>query len=111
MKGIKYKGYVAKVEFDPEDHIFVGHIIGIRDVVGFHGKSVAELETAFKDAVDNYLAACQELGQKPNKPYSGNLMLRVPAEVHAAVATAAEASGKSINQWAASALHAAINDH
>lgn len=111
MKGMKYKGYVAKIEFDPEDHIFVGHIIGIRDVVGFHGESVAELETAFKDAVDNYLAACKELGQKPNKPYSGNLMLRVPAEVHAAVATAAEASGKSINQWAASALNAAINDH
>jgi len=29
-------------------------------------------------------------------------MLRVPAEIHAAVASAAEASGKSINQWAAS---------
>jgi len=36
-------------------------------------------------------------------------MLRVPAEVHAAVAAAAEASGKSINQWAASALDAAIH--
>ena len=80
MKGMNYKGYVAKVEFDPEDHIFVGYIIGIRDVVGFHGESVEELETAFQEAVDNYLDACKELGQKPNKPYSGNLMLRVPAE-------------------------------
>jgi predicted HicB family RNase H-like nuclease len=31
-------------------------------------------------------------------------MLRVPAEIHAAVASAAEASGKSINQWAAGVL-------
>ena len=107
MKGINYKGYFAKVEFDPEDHIFVGHIIGIRDIVGFHGESVEELETAFQEAVDNYLDACRELGQEPNKPYSGNLMLRVPAEVHAAVAAAAEASGKSINQWAARVLEAA----
>lgn len=107
MKGMNYKGYVAKVEFDPEDHIFVGHIIGIRDVVGFHGEAVAELESAFREAVDNYLAACKELGQEPNKPYSGNLMLRIPSKVHAAVAVAAEASGKSINQWAAKALETA----
>jgi predicted HicB family RNase H-like nuclease len=31
-------------------------------------------------------------------------MLRVAPEVHAAVATAAEVSGKSINQWAADVL-------
>lgn len=104
MKGMSYKSYYARVEFDAEDRIFVGHIIGIRDIVGFHGESVAELESAFKEAVDNYLAACEELGQEPNKPYSGNLMLRIPAEIHAAVASAAKASGKSINQWAADIL-------
>ena len=111
MKGMNYKGYFAKVEFDPEDHIFVGHIIGIRDVIGFHGESVRELETAFHEAIDNYIEACKELGQKPNKPYSGNLMLRVPAEVHAAVAAAAEANGKSINQWAARVLDTASHAH
>ena len=107
MKAMKYKSYFAKVEFDAEDRIFVGHIIGIRDVVGFHGESVEELEQSFKEAVDNYLDACKKLGQKPNKPYSGNLMLRIPAEVHAAVAAAAEADGKSINQWAAGVLESA----
>jgi len=104
MKGINYKGYFAKIEFDAEDHIFVGRIIGIRDVISFHGESVTEIETAFHGAVDNYLSACKKLGQKPNKPYSGNLMLRVPTEIHAAVASAAEASGKSINQWASGVL-------
>ncbi len=107
MSGNRYKGYYSKVEFDPEDHIFVGHIIGIRDVVSFHGKSVEELENAFREAVDNYLAACEKLGQEPNKPYSGNLMLRVPADLHAAVAGAAQADGKSINQWVAGVLEKA----
>ena len=101
MNNMNYKGYHARVEYDPEDRIFAGRIIGIRDVVGFHGASVNELETAFREAVDNYLSACEELGQKPNKPYSGNLMLRIPPEIHAAVAAAAKTSGKSINQWAA----------
>jgi predicted HicB family RNase H-like nuclease len=111
MKAMNYKGYFAKVEFDPDDHIFVGHIIGIRDVVGFHGESVPELEAAFQEAVDNYLAACAKLNHKPNKPYSGNLMLRIPSEVHASVAAAAEASGKSLNQWAASILEVASKAH
>ena len=109
MNAMNYKGYLAAVEFDQEDHIFVGHIIGIRDVVGFHGTSVVELETAFQEAVDHYLAACEKLGQKPNKPYSGNLMLRVPSELHAAVAEASAASGKSINQWAAAVLENATH--
>ncbi len=104
MKGMNYKGYYAKVEFEPEDHIFVGHIIGVRDVVGFHGESVSELEQAFAEAVDNYLAACAELRQEPKKSYSGNLMLRIPPEIHAAVASAAQASGKSINHWAGRVL-------
>ena len=71
MNSMKHKGYHAKVEYDPDDHIFVGHIIGIRDAVGFHGESVQELETAFAEAVDNYLAACEQLGQQPNKPLRG----------------------------------------
>jgi predicted HicB family RNase H-like nuclease len=107
MNRMNYKGYHAKIEFDPEDHILVGRIIGIRDVVVFHGESVNELETAFREAVDDYLAACAELGQDPNKPYSGNLMLRIPPEIHAAVATAAETGGKNINQWAAGVLEKA----
>ncbi len=107
MNAMKYKGYYAKVEFDAEDRVFVGHIIGIKDVVGFHGESVEELEQSFRETVCNYLDACKKLAQKPNKPYSGNLMLRIPAEVHAAVAAAAEADGKSINQWATSILKSA----
>jgi predicted HicB family RNase H-like nuclease len=31
-------------------------------------------------------------------------MLRIPPDVHAAVAAAAEVSGKCINQWAANVL-------
>jgi predicted HicB family RNase H-like nuclease len=107
---MNYKGYFARVEFDPEDHIFVGHIVGIRDVVGFHGESVVELEAAFREAVDDYLVACKELNQEPNKPYSGRLMLRIPMDLHASVAAAAEAKGKSINKWVAGVLRSASVD-
>ena len=45
-----YKGYTAKIELDPDDNIFVGHIIDIRDTVGFHGETVSELIDAFHEA-------------------------------------------------------------
>ena len=28
----KYKGYVAHIEYDEEDRIFVGHLAGIKDM-------------------------------------------------------------------------------
>jgi predicted HicB family RNase H-like nuclease len=95
-----YKGYAARIEYSDEDACFIGHIASINDVVGFHGESVAELRAAFEEAVDDYLETCEKLKRSPQKPYSGKLMLRIPPEVHAAVAMAAEVNGKSINQWA-----------
>ena len=107
MNTMTYQGYAARIEYSDEDQCLVGHVAGINDVVGFHGDSVAELRTAFEDAVEDYLTTCEKLNRAPQKPYSGKLMLRVPPEVHAAVAAAAQVSGKSINQWATEVLQQA----
>ncbi len=107
MNTMLYKGYSARIEFDDEDRIFVGHLVGIRDIVGFHGSSVDELEGAFHEAVDDYLAHCAKLKLPPNKPFSGRMLLRVPPEVHARVSAAAQVAGVSLNQWATRALEQA----
>ncbi|MFC1821954.1 type II toxin-antitoxin system HicB family antitoxin [Thermodesulfobacteriota bacterium] len=99
-----YKGYTARIEFDAQDRIFCGRLAGIRDIITFHGETVDELEAAFKEAVEDYLATCVKLGDEPNKPYSGKLTLRIPPNVHAAIATAAETSGKSLNKLIADIL-------
>jgi predicted HicB family RNase H-like nuclease len=109
MNMMKYKGYIARIEYDEEDRIFVGHLAGIKDIVGFHGITVDELEDAFHESVDNYIAISEETGRPVQKPYSGKLMLRVSPDVHAAVATAAEVHGKSINQWASDVLDKAAD--
>ena len=109
MNIMKYQGYVARIEYDEDDRIFVGHLAGIKDIVGFHGTSVDELETAFQETVDNYLAISAETGRAAQKPYSGKLMLRVSPDAHAAVATTAAAHGKSINQWASEVLSKAAH--
>lgn len=99
MNVMNYKGYAARLEYSEEDGLFVGHIAGIRDVVGFHGSSVEELRAAFVEAVDDYLDTCTKLGRAPQKPYSGKLSLRLEPELHATIAVKAELAHKSINQW------------
>ena len=105
---LTYRGYTARVEFDPRDKIFVGRVLGIQDIITFHGETVVKLTVDFRAALDHYLADCKTTGRKPLKPYSGKLMLRIPQEVHAHVALAAKAHGKSLNQWAAEVLAKAI---
>jgi predicted HicB family RNase H-like nuclease len=104
MNRMHYKNYWARVEFDADDGIMVGHIAGINDIIGFHSDTVAGLQAAFNEAVDDYLESCARLGKQPDKPYSGKLMLRVSAETHAKAALAASISGKSLNQWGEEAL-------
>ncbi len=108
MNTMTYRGYAARIAYSDEDSCFVGHIAGIRDVVGFHGESVAELRAAFEEAVDDYLATCARLGRAPQKPYSGKLLLRVDPVLHARAAMLAEAQGKSLNAWAQEVLAHAV---
>ena len=68
---MSYKGYRAKIEFDPEDEIFVGHVLGINDSLNFHGASVKELIQAFHDCIENYLEYCKQCGKAPEKEYKG----------------------------------------
>ena len=104
MNVMTYKGYKARVEFDPRDNIFVGRVLGIEDGISFHGKTVGALKEAFAAAVNHYLADCKATGRKPEKPASGKLMLRIAPEIHARALVMARASGKSLNQWAAEVL-------
>jgi predicted HicB family RNase H-like nuclease len=101
---MSYKGQIARIEFSEADGLFLGRLLGINDVVGFHADNVPGLHAAFEEAVDDYLETCAKVGKPPQKPASGKMMLRVPPEVHRAALVAAQAAGTSLNQWAAQAL-------
>lgn len=108
MSTMTCKGYAARIEYSEEDGCFVGHLAGIRDIVGFDGKTVAQLWKRFHEAVDDYLWGCEQLGTEPNKPFSGRLLLRVPVDLHARASVAAKVTGMSLNQWLTRALEHAV---
>ena len=104
MTVLRRQGYVAKVEFDARDQLFVGRVLGIDDVVGFHGASVDLLVKGFALALDDYRAACAVFGRKPQRSHSGELRLRMSPRTHARAAMAAEARGMSLNGWIEEAM-------
>ncbi len=44
MNVMSYKGYSARIEFDAEDELFVGHLANLNDIVGFHADTVAAFQ-------------------------------------------------------------------
>ena len=104
---LTYKGYSGHVEFDDEARLFHGEVLDTRDVITFQGRSVDEIETAFRESVDDYLAFCDERGEEPDRPFSGRLMLRLPKDLHRDVFTRARRSGQSLNQFVVDRLRQA----
>ena len=96
---MKYKIYTGHVEYDDEAKIFHGEVLGIKDVVTFQGTSVDEIEQAFKDSIDDYLAFCKERGEEPDRPFSGKFNLRIPQDLHAKLSLAAQLQGESLNNY------------
>lgn len=94
-----YKGYTAQIEIDPDANILCGRVLDIKDVITFKGKTVEDARQAFQASVDDYLEWCEELGEEPDKPFSGKLPFRTTPEHHRKIFIAATKAGKSINAW------------
>lgn len=108
MNTLKYKGYIGSVAYSEPDKIFFGKLEGIDALVNYEGKSVAELTSAFQEAVEDYLAFCSDLGQKPEKSYSGSFNVRISPATHRDIAIRATEAGISINAFVKKALDEAV---
>ncbi|MEX2233279.1 MAG: type II toxin-antitoxin system HicB family antitoxin [Cyclobacteriaceae bacterium] len=101
---IEYKGYLGSVEFSAEDEVFFGKLTGIRDVVTFEGDSVNKLKKAFKDAVDDYILTCKQLGKDPDTEFKGSFNVRVKPKVHRLAVMRSAALKISLNQFVEKAI-------
>ena len=108
MNTMKHKGFIGSVAFSEADNVFFGKIEGIESLVNFEGESVVELTNAFHEAVDDYLAYCEEEGIEPHKSYSGSLNVRLTPDIHSRIAYLAKQTGVSINSFIRSAVEKQI---
>jgi len=77
---LNYNGYIGQIEFDDETDLFHGEVINTKAVITFQGTTVPEIKAAFRDSIEDYLEFCTELGEEPEKPNSGELVLKLPLE-------------------------------
>ena len=106
---MRYKGYVAAVEFDDSIEVLHGRIVnsGPYPIASFQATDARDLRREFERSVDEYLNWCEEDGVEPRRPFSGKLNVRLGSELHAHVAAAATANRMSINTWIVRALRRA----
>ena len=106
---MKYKGYTARVEYDPDERTFIGRVENIRDVVTFEATDVESLEREFRISVDEYVSFCRDRGAEPEKPFSGRVLVRMAPDLHKAATDAAREAGTSLNGWINSAIDQALH--
>jgi predicted HicB family RNase H-like nuclease len=107
---MKYKGYTGIAEFDEDSSVIFGHVIGLRDTITFQGESVTDVTQAFRDSVDDYLEFCESRGESPEKPFSGQFVVRIDPATHRALSHAAEVEGASLNSLVEKILRSSIAD-
>jgi len=109
MNIIEINGYRAVIQYDPEIEMFRGEFIGLNGGADFYATDIEGLHREGEISLKVFLEMCREDGVQPRKEYSGRFNLRVPAELHAEIATKAAASGKSLNQWVADTLEQSVH--
>ena len=97
MASMTYKGYTAELEVDMEDGILHGEVMGLRDVITFEAETVPRAIEEFHVSVDCYLELCERRGEEPEKPFSGNVLVRIGPELHRRLAKFAQQRNDSIN--------------
>lgn len=100
----EYKNYCGSAEVSVEDNLLVGKLLFIQDVISYTASTPVELEAAFREAVDDYLNTCDEIGDEPNQPFKGTFNVRVGQDRHRSAALEALKQDVSLNEWVCQAI-------
>ena len=108
---LSYKGYLTKVQVDVERQVLYGRVDGLVESVDFECHSPEEVEAAFHDAVDRYLAFCEKVGRRPAKSYKGQFSLRMAPALHRAMVRWALANDTTLNGAMTQAVQEFLAQH
>jgi predicted HicB family RNase H-like nuclease len=111
MSNLKYKGYTGTIEASIEDDCLHGEILFINDLITYEGNTVAEIKSSFEEAVDRYLAYCEETGKPADKPCSGTFNVRIGPELHRKAVEAAYEQSLTLNEFVTQSIQAAIDQN
>jgi predicted HicB family RNase H-like nuclease len=101
---LSYKGYYGSIEPSLSDGLLRGRALFIVDEVGYEALTIAELQPAFEEAIEQYLASCQLEQKSPEKPFRGQFNVRVAPTLHKLASLRAQQERTSLNTVVVNAL-------
>ena len=109
---LKALDYPVKIEFDAEDSLFTAEFLDLPGCSAT-GETIEEAYGRAQEAKEEWLRLTLEQGlpiPKPSKPqeFSGRLLVRLPASLHASLSAQARTNGASLNQYIVHLLSAAL---
>ncbi len=108
MKYLDYKSYTGSIEYNKEDDLLYGKVLGIQGLISYKGKTGMQLESDFIEAIDNYLLDCKENGIIAEKPFKGSFNVRISAYLHQKAALLAMEDKMSLNNFVAESIRERI---
>ncbi len=109
MKNLEYKGYTGSIEYNKKDDLLYGKVLGINGLISYEGKTGKDLESDFKEAIENYLADCRSEGVTPEKPFKGSFNVRISPALHQKAALLAMEEKMSLNNLVAESIKERIS--
>ena len=101
---MEYRGYYSNPRYSSEDNVFWGKLEGINDSISFEGETADELHTAFMEAVEDYLDACERNGITPKTPFQGRFEINIEPDIQKQIFIFAANQDVSLSQAVETAL-------
>ena len=79
---LTHAGFSGSMEVSYADKCLHGKVLFIDDLITYEAETPGELNDAFVEAVDRYLAYCERTGKPANKPLGEPFNLGTVSEVH-----------------------------
>lgn len=108
MNVFEYKGFMGSISVNAEDKCLYGKLLHVNDLITYEAETVADLEKAFHESVENYLETCIKHNKEPLKPFKGSFNVRVGTELHTKAARHAAVMGITLNEYIKQALQRQI---
>jgi len=106
---LKHKGYSGTVEISMEDGVLHGKVLFVADLITYEAETPGALKIAFEEAVEDYLATCDQIGKDPDRPASGVFNVRTGEERHQALILRSAREGVALNALVNQAIDLLLN--
>lgn len=86
---LKYKGYYGTIDFNLEENLLYGSLLGFEKTVTYESNSLKGLKIAFEKSVDEYFNTCEEMQIEPKQIFNRVFTVETSSKIYEKLAVIA----------------------